>query len=272
MMRPVFLSASEPYPTRDREYWDSQHLANIRAAIRALCAQVLPHRPLVFGGHPAITPLVRSIAQRIHHDQQQNEPDAPAPIVLTFRSRLYGDDRAGAIMTDAHDEYGSVVPPTAGRRNMSLLRMRYEMLGRPGMSFGAPLSIPDAEGLGAARHRALETLDYAAGVFVGGMEGVEREFRIFRSFHPNTPVFPIATSGAAAARLLPEISDMPKPLHDALKEQTAYSVLFQQVLPAQVDRQIAPAWRPSDAQYSWTDHVDPAELDRASPLTDGSIP
>ena len=86
------------------------------------------------------------------------------------------------------------------------------------------------------------------------------------------PVFPIATSGAAAARLLPEISDMPKPLHDALKEQTAYSVLFQQVLPAQVDRQIAPAWRPSDAQYSWTDHVDPAELDRASPLTDGSIP
>ncbi len=59
-MRPVFLSASEPYQGRDREYLDSRNIGNLREAIRALCAHVLPRGKLVFGGHPAITPLVRA--------------------------------------------------------------------------------------------------------------------------------------------------------------------------------------------------------------------
>ena len=56
---PVFLSASEPDPDRKEEYWQSQNLLNVREAARAFCAHALAHYPVVYCGHPAITPLVR---------------------------------------------------------------------------------------------------------------------------------------------------------------------------------------------------------------------
>ena len=64
MIAPVFLSASEPDPKRSEEYYDSRRLLNLREAVLAFCAHTLPHFPVVFGGHPAITPLVRSVAER----------------------------------------------------------------------------------------------------------------------------------------------------------------------------------------------------------------
>src|SRR5580704_7618549 len=65
---PVFLSASEPNPERDPSYWETRNVVNLREAVRAFCAHVLPNFPLVLGGHPAITPLVRGAAQRIAYD------------------------------------------------------------------------------------------------------------------------------------------------------------------------------------------------------------
>ena len=45
--------------------------------------------------------------------------------------------------------------------------------------------------------------DFDAAVFVGGMEGVEIEYDIFRRLHPNKPAYPVASTGAAA-RILSE--------------------------------------------------------------------
>jgi len=157
MTPPVFLSASEPYPARAREYFESQNLANIRAAIRALCAHVLPHQPLVFGGHPAITPLVRGIAERIHHDRQRSDADAPPPHVVMFMCRRFlpldEEPGPGVVVTDTHDREGNVVDPARWARNMSLLRMRYEMLGMPGAAISAPTLRRFSTEFGARRFR-----------------------------------------------------------------------------------------------------------------------
>lgn len=40
--------------------------------------------------------------------------------------------------------------------------------------------------------------DFCAAIFIGGMEGVEDEYKLFKEAHPNEPVFPIASTGAAS--------------------------------------------------------------------------
>ncbi len=105
MILPVFLSASEPYEKRAREYWDSRRLVSVREAVRALVAHVLPHWPLVFGGHPSITPLVQGIAERLTHVARREDPKTTfRPQYLIYRSLLYGPsvDRQHGVDTPAH--------------------------------------------------------------------------------------------------------------------------------------------------------------------------
>src|SRR5712671_1772401 len=61
----VFLSASVPLPSRNPTYFDSANVIAIRDAVRALTIVVVEKKiTLVFGGHPAITPMIRlQIAQ-----------------------------------------------------------------------------------------------------------------------------------------------------------------------------------------------------------------
>ena len=82
MRPPIFLSASEPDPNRAPEYWNSRRLLNVRAAVRAFCAHALPHFPVVFGGHPAITPLVRNVADHVAFD-------GASPCVLMYQSAQF---------------------------------------------------------------------------------------------------------------------------------------------------------------------------------------
>src|SRR5262245_43336621 len=63
MKDPVFLSAS--VPTRDPYLQYSDPIA-IREAILALVAVTIRERLLVFGGHPAISPLVEHAARSLN--------------------------------------------------------------------------------------------------------------------------------------------------------------------------------------------------------------
>jgi hypothetical protein len=65
-MNPVFLSASIPDPKRDPKYFATADVVAIRDAVTALVEVVLPETKLYFGGHPAITPLVRRVGQRLN--------------------------------------------------------------------------------------------------------------------------------------------------------------------------------------------------------------
>jgi hypothetical protein len=271
MTAPVFLSASEPDPERSREYWNTRKLLNLREAVRAFCAHVLPHFPLVFGGHPAITPLVRGIAERFGHDagldRLKREGMLSWPEVMMFQSGLYVGRPAlpDEHITEPLDREGNVMPPRNGWRNESLLLMRYEMLALPTtLPVDAPVRRYTRE-YGAAREARFETRAFSAAVFIGGMEGVEREFRIFRSFHPGTPAFPIASTGSACEKLLGELEPrLDKDLAADLRGETAYSLLMQQILPPPSRaRSIAEAvaWRGAEApEFNSVDHRDPADL------------
>ena len=284
MIAPVFLSASEPDPKRSEEYYDSRRLLNLREAVLAFCAHTLPHFPVVFGGHPAITPLVRSVAERITFDMRLEGPvreaaTLPRPVVLMFQSGLFVDRRSSPeeAITEPLDRKGEPTGKNGnGWRNESLLLMRYEMLGRPpDRRFRALLSEHDhdhwllryGERLGEERRMRLGTYDFSAAVFIGGMEGVEREFHIFRSFHPATPTFPIGTTGRACIKLLDQVKpDLEHARAEELYFETAYSLLMQRIIPPPSRApSIADAvgWRIREApRFRLEQHADPDDLDR----------
>jgi hypothetical protein len=216
---------------------------------------------LVFGGHPAITPLVRGIADRLDHREN----------VLMFQSKAFvaETDARDTVLTDAHDWNGAEVEPRSGRRNMSLLRMRYEMLGRP--DSGSIVRELDRyrNRIGLQRADRLRTLEFEAAFFIGGMEGVEREFYIFRRFHPDTPAYPLASAGSAAQHLRREELSGPPRLIRLLDDETAYSLLLEHLLPSpdiETRMRVAdferPRWtREGAGAYPADEHLDPGELD-----------
>jgi hypothetical protein len=54
--------------------------------------------------------------------------------------------------------------------------------------------------------------DFTAAFFIGGMEGVEEEYILFRAIHPEKASYPVASTGAAAKvlfdRFCPERRDL----------------------------------------------------------------
>lgn len=80
----------------------------------------------------------------------------------------------------------------------------------------------------------IESGPFAAAFFVGGMEGVEEEFALFGAQWPTVPAFPIASTGAAARRLL-ERSVLPSPFLSVdrmaeLRDDLVYAALFERLL------------------------------------------
>ena len=67
----IFLSASVPDPRRGPEYAQTADTVAITAAVSALVHVLLGRRLLVWGGHPAITPMVWGVAQGLGLDYGQ---------------------------------------------------------------------------------------------------------------------------------------------------------------------------------------------------------
>lgn len=190
-LKPVFLSAGVPDPKRDPKYMATADVAAIGEAVRALATVVLPRAELVFGGQPAISPLVHDIAQRL----------GALDRVVIYQSEHF----RGAASADSL-AFPRIVwtPDVPGDRETSLRVMREAMIG--GRDFGA-------------------------GVFIGGMEGVEDEFAELRRRHPGAVVAPVASTGAAAEILYSANWQAIEPrLRGPLRHERAYTELFRDVL------------------------------------------
>jgi hypothetical protein len=129
----------------------------IRDAARALATVVLPHATLFWGGHPSITPLIRVIAES-------------TGLTGTDRVRLFQSAWFSAELPQDNAAFES-----------------YELTPR--------LATKDAS-VAAMRERILEAATFDAAIFIGGMEGVEIEFDMFREHHRGAAVFPVASTGA----------------------------------------------------------------------------
>ncbi len=166
-MKALFLSASIPLPGRG-DYFDTADPFLIQIAIRELITLVLGRRTLVWGGHPAITPMVWAVCE----DLGVNYADA----VVLYQSLLFED-----IFPEENRHFGNVryVDKVDEDREASLHRMRTEMLSRP---------------------------DLESAVFIGGMEGIVAEHALFREFHPDARVLAVPAPGGAARTLFTSLN------------------------------------------------------------------
>jgi hypothetical protein len=186
----IFLSASVPLPPPHRHgaYFESADQIAIRDSIRALVAAVVPTGRLVFGGHPAITPMIRLMIL-----------DKGLPIeshLFLYQSRFFEKEFPPEVRSF---ENLVLIDAVGESREASLAKMREAMIGSE---------------------------DFTAGMFIGGMEGVEEEYAIFRSMHPNKPAYPIASTGAAARFLFERYM----PDRRELVEDLRYLSLFRRLL------------------------------------------
>ncbi len=164
-MSAIFLSASVPLVDRGT-YHETANPFLIQCAVRELVMAVIRQHKIVWGGHPAITPMIWSICEDLGMDYSQS--------VVLYQSRFFEDRYPEENKRFQNVVFTDAVPHD---RDASLLFMREKMLSRE---------------------------DLVAAVFIGGMEGVEIEHEIFRRFHPASKVLPVPAPGGAALNLAKE--------------------------------------------------------------------
>ena len=185
----IFLSASIPLQERDPQYIETADIIAIRDAVIALTTVVLPHHRLIWGGHPSITPLIYYVMERLNLNIQEH--------ITLYQSRFFekyfpedNNKFKNIVFTDVVDN----------DREKSLLYMR---------------------------HKMLDESEFSAGIFIGGMEGVEEEYDMFIEKHPKALALPIASTGAAAKKIYDErFTDK----NERLVKDYAYMSLFQKYL------------------------------------------
>lgn len=67
----IFLSASMPTNDRDHRFFDTADFIAMRDAVVALVNAIIPHYRLVWGGHPAITPIIHDIFKKRDFDYNE---------------------------------------------------------------------------------------------------------------------------------------------------------------------------------------------------------
>lgn len=184
----IFLSASIPIEGRDEKYFKTADVIAIRDSVLALASVALPKYKLIWGGHPSITPLIANILQHLGFDIQSS---------VTLYQSMYFEK----IFPLENESVAHIIKTeNLGERTSSMEEMRKRMLG-------------DNE--------------FYAGIFIGGMEGVEDEYEMFTQMHPEAKVFPIASTGAAAKIIYDKYF---VDLESRLCTNLAYSSLFKDLL------------------------------------------
>lgn len=166
-MSAIFLSASVPLVNRGN-YHETADPFLIQCAVRELVIAVIRKHKIVWGGHPAITPMIWSICEDLGVDYSQS--------VVLYQSKFFEE-----IFPEENKHFQNVVFTDAvpNDRAASLTVMREKMLSRE---------------------------DLRAAVFIGGMDGVEAEHELFRRIHPAAKVVPVSSPGGAALNLARDYS------------------------------------------------------------------
>lgn len=185
----LLLSAGVPRARTDahttqQQQQGSRYLPARRTEIRTAVVQLARFAfvrdvQLVFGGHPAISPLVLQATRAVASSDE--------PRVFVFQSAYFHQ----------------VIPDDTERlAHWSHARLLWTR------SDGPPQE-PDHPGDPAARTRSLQIMREAmldlpglvGAVFIGGMDGVEDEARLWQQRWPQRPCYALPETGGAARRL-----------------------------------------------------------------------
>ncbi len=189
-MKNIFLSASVPLPDRDPKYIGTADIIAIRDAVIALATVVLPHHRIIWGGHPSITPLIYYVMDKLDLNIQEH--------VRLYQSMWFSDK-----FPDDNNKF----------ENIEFTERKESV----------------ATSIEHMRMRMFSENTFSAAVFIGGMNGIEDEFKMFRELHPEALLLPIASTGAATRivynTLLPNNFK-----NQRLEKDYAYMSLFQDLL------------------------------------------
>lgn len=165
--RSIFLSAGVPDPNA-KHYMGEADTAAISALVSALLFVALGRRQIVWGGHPAITPMIWAYAEALNVDYGK--------WVTLYQSDFFKDD-----FPEENARFGNVIVTKAveGDRERSLEIMRRRMLS--------------------------ETR-FEAAIFAGGMGGIFDEYRLVTELANGAKILPIVSTGGAAAALGAEVN------------------------------------------------------------------
>ncbi len=161
----IFLSASVPIKGRG-DFYESANPFLIQFAVRELLTVCLGRRTIVWGGHPAITPMVWAVCESLGVEYSK--------AVKLYQSCFFED-----VFPEENLRFQNVkyIPAVDGSRDESLKKMR----------------------------RAMLRGHFEAGVFIGGMEGVFDECEMFRELHPNAKIVALRAPGGAAMQLAKQL-------------------------------------------------------------------
>lgn len=186
-LKTIFLSASIPLVERDPKYIDSADVIAIRDSVIALCTIVLPKFKLVWGGHPSITPLVNYVLKKSGKNIQDH--------VHLFQSRFFEQ-----YFPDDNNQFENItLIDSEQNRDDSLLLMRKKMLSSE---------------------------KFSAAIFIGGMEGINQEYELFKQYNTESIILPLASTGAAAKILYESLGFK----EERLESDYAYMSVFQDLL------------------------------------------
>jgi len=170
----IFLSAGVPDPRMGPEFAATADTVAITAAVSALVHVVLGRRVLIWGGQPAITPMIWVVAESLGVDY--------GAWVRLYQSQHFRDE-----FPEDNDRFRNVVytDDVLKDREQSLLHMR---------------------------HRIFTEHDFESAVFIGGMGGIVAEYELIRQLQPSTRVIPIATTGGAVLKIAAQMPSLDEDL------------------------------------------------------------
>ncbi|EHK9050194.1 hypothetical protein RH728_003931 [Vibrio vulnificus] len=159
----IFLSASVPDPKRAPEFANSSNSVAITSAVRALIHVTLGRRVLVWGGHPAITPMIKVVAEEMGVDYGQ--------WVKLYQSKYFEDQ-----FPEDNQAFKNIIYTENIENDLrkSLLHMR---------------------------ERMFEENTFKAAVFIGGMGGIVDELKLFQKHQPDKDIIPVISTGGAALKV-----------------------------------------------------------------------
>ena len=183
----ILLSASVPSKQRDEKYLKIKNAQiQIEEAVISLSRNIFQAGgQVIFGGDPSISPLVQMVASEysINRDienHMRNEKEAK-PINI-FQSKAY-------------ENY---IP----KETFALLSLGYAEIfwidAIQGEKFNPKINEEQCKKSLNHMRREMIKRNIDAFVCIGGMEGVEEEFNLFRECNPEKPVYILKSTGGAS--------------------------------------------------------------------------
>jgi len=219
-MKNIFLSASIPLRERHPKYYETADIIAIRDAVIALTSIALTNHRIVWGGHPSITPLIYYVIERMLISKLERE-DWELPLNEDekdlIESQLKGKIQQHVLLYQSLFFKEDFPPENELFKNVVLT----ENVGDIHSS------------IQHMRHRMFSENEFAAAVFIGGMDGIEVEYKMFQEYHPKAIILPIASTGAATKIVYENL--FPKELrNDRFLNDYGYMSLFQKYLIDQI--------------------------------------